>query len=92
MNVDAAARTSAQEIEVENCADDDSEDDDDDDDGDDDDDDDNDDDNDDGNDFPPSRSTLTRTSKRKTQTISTKMTWVSGGDANYCYYPKKKNP
>ena len=35
MNVDAAARTSAQEIEVENCADDDSEDDDD--DGDDDD-------------------------------------------------------
>ena len=30
MNVDAAARTSAQEIEVENCADDDSEDDDDD--------------------------------------------------------------
>ena len=39
VNVDAAARTSAQEIEVENCADDDSEDGDDGDDGDDDDDD-----------------------------------------------------
>ena len=44
VNVDAAARTSAQEIEVENCADDDSEDDVSEDDGDDADDDDDDDD------------------------------------------------